>query len=303
MGSIRKDYFIAPHLHEAYISCGINGKKETLMQKRYIRWILAIIITLSAAVYQRMTGPTYPKRVSVELNGQTFNYKLPRSHGGTDALPIQIAAPDTSYRGTIFYRRYKTDTEWHKVEMKRSDGALKALLPHQPPAGKLEYFVELSQEDEKYDLPNGSTVVVRFKGGVPLWVLLPHILFMFIAMLLSNMSGLEAFAGGDRTKKYVLLTTISLFLGGMILGPMVQKFAFGAYWTGIPFGWDLTDNKTLFAIIGWLLALIRIWNGRVKKNRWWVVAAAIILLLVYSIPHSTMGSELDYSKMEVVTGE
>ena len=273
------------------------------MQKSYIRWILAILITLSAAVYQRMTGPTYPKRISVELSGKIFKYKLPRSHGGESDLPIRVAVPDTSYHGSVFYRRYKTDSEWRKIVMKRSDGVLVAVLPHQPPAGKLEYFIELVQENKKYDLPNGTTVVVRFKGEVPSTVLFPHILFMFIAMLLSSMSGLEALVSGDRTKKYVLFTTISLFLGGMILGPIVQKFAFGAYWTGVPYGWDLTDNKTLLAMIGWFFALARVWKGSIKKNRWWVVAATIILLLVYSIPHSTMGSELDYSKMEVVTGE
>ena len=272
------------------------------MQKRYIRWILAVIITLSAAVYQRMTGPTYPMRISAELDGQIFKYKLPRSHGGDGDLLVQAAVPDTTYHGNVFYRRYKTDIEWRKVEMRNTEGVLQVYLPHQPPAGKLEYFIELNHAGQKQLLPNGTTVVVRFKGAVPSTVLFPHILFMFIAMLLSNMSGLEAFVAGDRTKPYVLLTTVSLFMGGMILGPIVQKFAFGAYWTGVPFGWDLTDNKTLLAMIGWIFALLRVWKGNIARNRWWVVAAAIILLLVYSIPHSTMGSELDYSKMEVVTG-
>ena len=51
-------------------------------------------------------------------------------------------------------------------------------------------------------------------------------------------------------KKYLTFLTMgSLFLGGMLLGPIVQNFAFGDYWTGIPFGWDLTDNKTLLAAI------------------------------------------------------
>ena len=27
-------------------------------------------------------------------------------------------------------------------------------------------------------------------------------------------------------------------VGGFILGPIVQKNAFDAYWTGIPFGWE-----------------------------------------------------------------
>ncbi len=81
----------------------------------------------------------------------------------------------------------------------------------------------------------------------------------------------------------------------------MQKFAFGEFWTGIPWGWDLTDNKTLFAFVGWLLAL---WKARQLgvKGRWWVVAAAIVLIMIYSIPHSVMGSELDYESMKVTTG-
>jgi hypothetical protein len=41
----------------------------------------------------------------------------------------------------------------------------------------------------------------------------------------------------------------------MILGPVVQYYAFGEFWTGVPFGWDLTDNKTLVAVIFWALAV------------------------------------------------
>ncbi len=55
----------------------------------------------------------------------------------------------------------------------------------------------------------------------------------------------------------MLYWTLFLFIaGGMILGPLVQYFAFGELWTGIPFGWDLTDNKTLIALIFWILAVV-----------------------------------------------
>ena len=76
----------------------------------------------------------------------------------------------------------------------------------------------------------------------------------------------------------------------MIIGPIVQKYAFGIYWTGFPVGTDLTDNKTLLAIVFWLTAY-----GLRKKSRWWTVAAAILMVIVYLIPHSVAGSELDYS--------
>ena len=44
--------------------------------KKYVYWFLAIVITLVLSVYQRMTGPTYPKKVTIELNvGKIFPSK------------------------------------------------------------------------------------------------------------------------------------------------------------------------------------------------------------------------------------
>ncbi len=273
------------------------------MQKRYIRWILAIIITLSAAVYQRLTGPTYPMRGTAEIGSTEIPFRLLRSHGGEGDLPVTLTVPDSSFHAELYYRRYKTDKEWHLVKMEYANGTLNAVMPHQPPAGKLEYFIKLKHAQSETAIPKGTTVVARFKGGVPAGVLIPHILFMFIAMLMSSVTALEALVSGEKIRIYTIITFASLFIGGMILGPVVQKYAFGAYWTGVPFGYDLTDNKTLFAIVGWGLAFWRVWKpNQAVKYRWWVVAAALILLAVYSIPHSAMGSELDYSKMEVVTG-
>jgi ABC-type uncharacterized transport system permease subunit len=94
----------------------------------------------------------------------------------------------------------------------------------------------------------------------------------------------------------------SLTIGGFGLGMLVQHYAFGPYWTGIPFGWDMTDNKTLVAFLAWLVAVIAVWNkGKIMQQpgrKWFVLAAAVITLLAYLIPHSVMGSELDYSKSD-----
>jgi hypothetical protein len=81
----------------------------------------------------------------------------------------------------------------------------------------------------------------------------------------------------------------------------MQLYAFGELWTGWPFGQDLTDNKTLVAFIFWLIALIRLWRNR--EHRGWALVAAIVMLIIYFIPHSVLGSELDYSTGEVVTGK
>ena len=100
-------------------------------------------------------------------------------------------------------------------------------------------------------------------------------------------------------KKYAFWTLILLTAGGMILGPIVQKYAFGELWTGIPFGWDLTDNKTLIAFVFWAIA---VFMNRKTDRPYYTILAAIILLIVYSIPHSMFGSELDYSTGKVTQG-
>jgi len=97
----------------------------------------------------------------------------------------------------------------------------------------------------------------------------------------------------------------------MILGPIVQNYAFGAYWTGIPFGWDLTDNKTLVMWLAWLIAALAI--ERVARRdardtveadrsgggvRTLVLVASVVTVFVYLIPHSVQGSELDYDAIE-----
>ena len=84
----------------------------------------------------------------------------------------------------------------------------------------------------------------------------------------------------------------------MILGPLVQKYAFGVYWAGFPFDWDLTDNKLLIAVIAWSIALIL--NIK-KRNRFVTIIAAIVLIGVYSIPHSMQGSQYNYDQGKVET--
>jgi len=159
--------------------------------------------------------------------------------------------------------------------------------------------VVLESNDQTFNI-NEEPVVIRFKGPVPAYVLYPHILLMFLAMLYSTRTGIEAVIKGGRTFYYTKITLICLLFGGMILGPVVQKFAFGEYWTGWPFGKDLTDNKTLVAFVAWIIAVIRLRKNSEKRG--WALAAAIILLAVYLIPHSMFGSELDYSTGEIGTG-
>lgn len=269
-----------------------------MKKKKILFWILAVVITLAAAIYQRQTGPTYPKEVDVQISGKKHTLELPRSQSGTDDFYLEINLPD-HIRGKVFYRRYPTNDKWRSSQLEKKDDGLVAKLPGQPAAGKLEYYIGVISGSQLIYIAKNNPIRMRFKGEVPKVVLIPHVLIMFLAMLFSTLAGLFALGKLTNYRLYGYITLILLVAGGFILGPLMQYHAFGDAWTGIPFGWDLTDNKTLIAFIGWLTAIIA--NRKALRPRYYVFAA-ILLLVVYSIPHSVMGSEYDYEKGEVVTG-
>lgn len=258
--------------------------------RKALLWILALLVTLASAVYQRMTGPTYPLRGKTDIAGTTLSWRLPRSADSVRDCEITISGVASGVSGYLEYRRHKTDDPWTRVDMSRSGDALAAALPKQLPAGKLAYRVILAADGRETALNGGLPAVIRFKGEVPAAVLIPHILIMFLAMFFSVRAGLAALGRTENPRRLVVLTCAALFIGGFLLGPVMQKYAFGAFWTGFPLGSDLTDTKTLVAMIAWLAALAAGRKG--KPARGWVLAAAVILLIVFSIPHSLFGSEL-----------
>jgi hypothetical protein len=261
--------------------------------KRFFLWLLAVAITLASAVYQRMTGPTYPLRGRVILAGSEIKYKLLRSHEITSDCEVAVKVPSPEVSGRLAYMRFKTDDPWTEVPLGREEDRLVGRLPRQPMAGKLAYRVFLSFQGEETSLAGEDPVIIRFKGGVPLPILLCHVIVMFAAMLLSTRAGLAALDRRSHPRRLTVWTAVFLFVGGFILGPLVQKYAFGAWWTGFPLGFDLTDNKTLIAMVGWVAALVAGRGGRAARG--WVVGAAVLMLIVFMIPHSLLGSELKYA--------
>ncbi|MGA9115147.1 MAG: hypothetical protein WB626_00040 [Bacteroidota bacterium] len=266
------------------------------MNRTWPLWLTAFILTALSAFYQRRTGPTYPVSGSISMGGERIEYSLPRSHPGGGDASVRVPAPDPSMQGVLEWKRFKTEDAWTRTPMQREGMELRGFLPHQPPAGKLAYRVVLMQGGESATLP-GEPAVIRFRGDVPGWVLILHVIVIFGAMLLSTRTGLEIFRSDPAGLRRLVFATIALlFAGGLVLGPVVQKYAFGAYWTGWPFGHDLTDNKTAIALLAWIAAATIL--PRSRKPARWALAAALVTLAVFLIPHSLLGSELDYKAMD-----
>jgi hypothetical protein len=302
-------------------------------------WVLAVLITLAAVVYQRMIGPTRPVLGTAALASSHLRYRLERTYGGGGDAPIRVGPVGEEVSAVLATRRYKTDDPWDVRPMKRDGRYLSGTLPHQPPAGKVVYRIFLQEgtdpaasEREPYQaadlagaVPEGSIpipasgpVVLRFHGRVPVPVIIAHVLLMFTGMLWANRAGIEALRRNGRTRRYAFSTLGLLAAGGLVFGPLVQWYSFGKFWTGFPFGFDLTDNKTLIAVVFWVAAVAAILiverrpaairdgspatrTPGLRSAQGWVLAAAIVTLVVFSIPHSVIGSELDYSKQTIST--
>ncbi len=272
--------------------------------KSFILWTITVVITVSAMFYQRLTGPTYPKKVNVELASQQYKFKLLRSNEIGSPCDINLNIEDKGVKAIIYFKKYKVKELWTEVEMlpKTIDGKriLTATLPEQPAAGKVEYYISLIKGDNVVEIAKDEPVVVRFKGYVPRYILIPHIIFMIISLFVATRAGVGAVAGANDTRKYAGFTLIALGIGGLILGPLVQLNAFGELWTGWPFGGDWTDNKTIFAWLFWLIAFVSLKKN--PQNKLWPIIATVVIFAMYMIPHSMGGSELDNNTGKIETG-
>jgi hypothetical protein len=262
--------------------------------RKGLLWSLAVVVTLGSAVYQRMTGPTYPLRGKSVVGAAEVKYDLPRTAETVGDAEVVVPAP-AGLEGRLDWKRFGTDDDWARVPLVRDGGQLVGLLPKQPTAGKLAYRVFLTAGEESVPVAGEDPIVIRFKDPVPTWIIIPHVIVMFAGMLLSTAAGLTALDRKKNPRRLVLWAVALLFAGGFVLGPLVQKFAFGVAWSGFPLGTDLTDNKTLIAFLFWIAALVAGRKG--KPARPFVIAASLVTLLIFLIPHSLWGTTYDYSKM------
>lgn len=259
-------------------------------------WVLAFVVAVALGAFQRMTGPTYPAHGRVVVAGEELRYSLLRTHGGQGGLRVRIAGVDGPVQGVVRWRRYPTSEAWQALPMARTEaGALEAEIPHQPPAGKVEYRVELDDGGRTVTVPEGDAVVARFRAEVPAGVLIPHILAMFGSMFLATRALFEVLLRTpQRPRRVVVAAMVLLVVGGLFLGPLVQKYAFDAFWTGWPLGTDLTDNKTALATLAWLPATLLALRRRPLRVA--VIVGWLVMMGVFLIPHSFRGSQIDWSR-------
>lgn len=259
----------------------------------------------SAVIYQRSTGPTYPFKGEIASTSKQYKYKLIRTHETTSEAVIKLPnASSSNLNAVLHYKRFQTKDSVTSIQFELGKESFEAKLPKQPAAGKMEYYITGSLDNVKFRIPEeeeNENIVLRYKDPVPIGVLLPHVFLMFFAILFGMRSGLSAVFDRKTMRKWVVISIMSMTIGGMILGPIVQKYAFGEFWTGFPYGGDFTDNKTLIMWLVWFLPLPFLFIKKLKNEkigRVFVIIAATVMTFAYLVPHSMGGSTLDYDKVD-----
>ena len=278
--------------------------------KRFLSWAAAAALTVLCFAFQNRTGPTYPLEGRFPTSRGDVAYTFLRSEEIGTGLQIMLKEPvPEGLSASVRYRRYKSNDTWSEKPMtpgtfrfSRRGSAeevrgLGAVLPSLPErAGKYEYQVLVDDGSGPRSVTGDRPVYARYKAPVPHAVLLVHILVVFLSMTLALRTGLQAIAGGP-VRGLIAATIASLLLGAFVLGPIVQKYAFGVYWSGWPYGYDWTDNKVLVELVAWVLAGAVAWPARSPRAaRVAVLLATAVTLAVYFIPHSIFGSEYDYTR-------
>ncbi len=269
-------------------------------------WVLSAIITIGCFMYQDKTGPTYPLEGEFDTVSGTVNFQFLRSEIiGTDLKIMLLDPVPEGVSGYVQYKRYKSHDEWAEMPMEAGEfefsrrgstevvNGVGAELPFlEERAGKYEFLVYIDDGvGEPVSVTGEKPIYARYKAAVPMTVLFFHILTIFLSMMIAIRTTLAALIE-EKFKGLIKATIISLIVGAFILGPLVQWYAFGVLWSGIPFGYDWTDNKVVVEMVFWLWAAYA--NRGELENRKSVLLAGFVVLLVYFIPHSIFGSEYDY---------
>jgi hypothetical protein len=204
--------------------------------------IIAILLTTGAIVYQRMTGPTQTRQVNFAFNEQTYNITLPRTSSTTDDCRIILERKELTLSANLIFKKYPSHDAFDTLPFQKEGEILVCKIPVQPPAGKLVYYMQVTNGEMQQDVVKDQPVVIRFRGHVPVYWLIPHIIFMFLAMFLANLSGMLAIFRNFRFRVWSILTLLVFIIGGMFLGPMVQKYA------SVPIGQEFLSAGTLLII-------------------------------------------------------
>jgi len=279
-----------------------------------LRIIIALLLTLVLLSIARRVSERKPELKVVEQEGTKIEHTtvVEKVGGGDVQIYAEISTPEpiADHKVKLVYRIDQDD--FLSVTMLSEDESSRnffATIPSQEKGKRAYYYLTATDKSgNEVTLPDrvnllNAPFMIKFKGIVALPIIGAHIFSMFatiIFVFLALFCSVDLLKGKQVLPKlstYTVFTSLFIFLGGFPLGFLVAHQTFGVAWGGIPFGWDITDNKTLILLAYWLVLLYLIRKTIAKRrvgldvvgNRLlsvMTILGVILTLLVYLIPHS-----------------
>ncbi len=285
---------------------------------KIMKIIVAVVLTAALLYVARNTSRGRPEFVTHTENGYTFEMMtVPKGlEHGMETIRLKITGEMEPGLKPMF-RQSKFGQD-ETTALYKYGGV--PLLVEDSATG--EYYTEfstLARGDRFYyyfeirDATGGlrasftsddrDPFVFKFIGEVPLYIIGPHIFFMFATAFCVVMAFLHSFKllSGDTDVHplafYIFLSVVATFLGSYPWGFGMNYYAFGTIWEGVPFGTDATDNKTQLLFV-YLLFLTLATVGSLRKGGpgrhlyspkalgRFGVGAFGLMLVIYLIPHS-----------------
>ncbi len=267
---------------------------------RFVRYGIALILTIVLLGLARRISTRHPTDFSQAVGDIIISHTtVTEDFGDGPALDVMLSKPD-SLLAIVYYSNgegspYSFDT------LAVTNYGLSGNLPVLPKGKRWYYHIAVFDKDQLVaEFPPEGDQFIKFKGHVPAYILIPHIFCMLAIVFFGFLTVFSAFdlsrGKGDLKKsaRYLLWTAIFAFVGGFPLGYYVAYLAFGVGWGGIPFGWDITDNKTLLLFAFWLATLILARKGlkgetmAISEGAYLTLTAVslAVTIITFMIPHS-----------------
>ncbi len=250
-------------------------------------WVFTVIVVLGGLIFQRVTAPSYPLEVVREVEGRTIRASLGRSSIGSEGQRVVIEGTSPDWEGDLLWRSVKTGGSFNRDPL-RNLGAMRiGTIPPQARGESVEYRIELTIDHSIVRLPVQGTVITRFKGSSPAWVIVGHVLLIYCGLLFGTKAGLDALNLDNRSHLFARLSLLLFIMGGFVFGPLLKWFAYGRLWSGPPMGTDSTDIKVLALAVAWTLPVVfRLIH---RQARPWILLASLLSILAFLMPHTTLG--------------
>lgn len=280
-----------------------------------MKWKLGIAFVVVFLLFALSKGSTHRRKaVVVEKLGARIVHLTTSEHIGAGDASIKAVVETTSplSPGSIrlYYKIGRQGTlSWAPMERMAGTDTFAGFVPHQAKGWQAYYYVQVeTTQGQVVTLPDAQTpgsrsFLLKFKGVVHPFVTIGHVLCMFSAVFILLVAFFYAF---DilRGKRFVhqalapiLWALLFLFIGGFPLGWIMAAQTFGKPWSGFPFGWDITDNKTLLAFLYWFILLILVYRSLFTKDSskdlippkafaWLTILGTLLTIWIYLVPHS-----------------